>query len=546
MKLGRFFIRSLLLVFLAASPAVSASQKKNPKDLQSEQEDYSKKWLKEDVVYIITDEEKAVFQKLSTPEEKEKFIEDFWARRDPDPRTPTNEFREEHYRRIVYANEHFTSGDPGWKTDRGRIYIIHGPPDAMESRPTGGAYVRPIEEGGGTTAVHPYEKWRYRYIEGLGSDIELEFVDPTGTGEFHLAVFPWEKDALLHTGGGKTLAEQTGLATRADHPALMPAAGGAGYGPESMYRRAKDTPFARYELFARAQAPPVIKYKALKELVQVNIKYNTLPFEFRGDYFKLNDAQALVPITVQVRNRDLTFKSEGESQVARMAVYGSVTSLTNRVVHEFEDEIVTLLRKEEFENGLQKQSVYQKIIPLNGNMRYRLDLILKDLNSGNVGVIQKSLIPPSLSSEILSASSLILSNSIRPLEWVPIRDEMFVLGNVKIIPKMDKRFTRQMPLGVYLQIYNAGMDPTSLAPSLKVLFKLLKDGQVLKVATDEKGESTQFYSVRRVVLVRQLNLADLEPGKYQIQVEVIDQLNDRKIEATDDFTVVEEAPASHD
>lgn len=541
MKLGRC-LPGIVVLLLASCQSAYAFQKKPSKNLQDEQKgNYFKKWLKEDVVYIITDEERAVFEKLTTPEERETFIEQFWSRRDPDPRTATNEFREEHYRRIAYANENFTSGDRGWMTDRGRIYIIHGPPDSKESRPTGGAYVRPIEEGGGTTSVHPYEKWRYRYIEGMGSDIELEFVDPTGTGAYHLAVFPWEKDALLNvSGAGKTLAEQTGLATRADRPGLMPAAGGAGYGPESMYTRAKDTPFARYETHAKAQAPPVVKYKALKSLVQVNIRYNTLPCQVRRDYFKLNDAQILVPITIQVQNKDLEFKREAGGQVARLAVYGVITSLTNQVVREFEDEIVTSFRTENLEDGLKKQSMYQKIIPLNGNMRYKLDLVLKDLSSGNVGVIQQPIIPPSSSRENLSASSLILSNVVQPLKAGATSEEMFVLGDVKILPKMDKRFTRQMPLGVYFQVYNAALDQTTLAPSVRVLFTLFKDGQPLKMATDESGESTQFASARRLVFVKQLSLADLQPGNYEIRVEVTDRLNDRRVEVRDDFSVVEE------
>jgi len=324
----RHFLGCLVLALL---PAFAFAQRPAAK-ARSENEDHFKKWLTQDVVYIITDDEKAVFQKLTTPEEKEQFIEQFWARRDPDARTAANAFKEEHYRRIAYANEHFTSGDPGWMTDRGRIYILHGPPDGKESRPTGGVYARPIEEGGGITQVHPYEKWRYRYIEGLGPDVELEFVDPTGTGEFRLAVFPWEKDAFLHVGGmGNTVAENSGRTTRADRPGLMPGAGGAGMGPESMYMRAKDVPFARYETIARAQAPPT-KYKVLKEQVQVKVGFETLPFDVRSHYVRLNDAQVLVPISVQIPNKNLTFKSALGAHVARLAVFGTVTNLAGRIV----------------------------------------------------------------------------------------------------------------------------------------------------------------------------------------------------------------------
>jgi GWxTD domain-containing protein len=156
------------------------------------------KWLNEDVVYIITDEERAAFHRLQADEEREHFIEQFWLRRDPTPGTLENEFREEHYRRIAYANEHFASRIPGWKTDRGRIYITYGPPDEIEDHSTGGSYQRPAAEGGGTTSTFPFQQWRYRFIEGIGSNVIIEFVDPTMTGEFRMTMDPAEKDALRY------------------------------------------------------------------------------------------------------------------------------------------------------------------------------------------------------------------------------------------------------------------------------------------------------------------------------------------------------------
>ncbi|MFQ5738415.1 MAG: GWxTD domain-containing protein [Acidobacteriota bacterium] len=543
-------VASLLSIALAGLPpsllvgkgAPGQEKKVKVRDVGGEErEDYFAKWLKQDVVYIITDEERGVFKALTTDEEKENFIEQFWHRRDPDPRTAENEFKAEHYRRIAYANEKFTSGDPGWMTDRGRIYIIHGPPDSLESRPDGGTYVRPIEEGGGVTAVYPYEKWRYKYIEGLGSDVELEFVDPTNSGEFHLAVFPWEKDALTFVpGGGKTLAEQIRLSTRADRPGLIPAAGGAGYGAQSMFMRVKDTPFARYELNARIQAAPLNKYKDLKELVQVRIGYENLPVEIREDYFRLNDRQVLVPITVQVRNKDLAFEPKGEVHVARMAIYGLVTSMTNRVIAEFEDDFTTTLRQEELQKGLLKASVYQKVIPVDLNRRYKVDLVVKDLHSGHVGSLKKAIIPPAYKDD-LNASSLLLSDRVQPLESIPVEEEMFVLGDVRVLPNLGKRFTPQMPLGLYFQVYDVALDQTTLTPSLRVAYKLFKDGRLLRMATDEEGQSTQFFSSRRVVLVKNLSLEGLQTGTYQVQVEVLDRINNRSVRLSDIFKIVNEA-----
>jgi GWxTD domain-containing protein len=175
-----------------------------------------RKWLNEDVAYIISDEERRTFNALPTDAEREQFVTQFWLRRDPTPGTPENEFKAEHYRRIAYANEHYaTSGLPGWKTDRGRIYITYGPPDEIEDHSSGGFYVRPPEEGGGTTSTFRFQQWRYRHADGIGNNIIIEFVDPTMSGEFRMTKDPSEKDALLYVpGAGLTMMEQMGLADK--------------------------------------------------------------------------------------------------------------------------------------------------------------------------------------------------------------------------------------------------------------------------------------------------------------------------------------------
>jgi GWxTD domain-containing protein len=166
-----------------------------------------KKWLNEDVAYIITSAERTAFQALTTDNDREQFIEQFWKRRDPTPDTERNEYKEEHYRRIAYANDHFKSGIPGWKTDRGRIYIQYGPPDQREAHPSGGTYQT---LGGGTITTYAFEQWRYRYIEGMGTNITLTFVDSENNGEYHLTTDPHEKDALAQPNPSLAIPEQGG------------------------------------------------------------------------------------------------------------------------------------------------------------------------------------------------------------------------------------------------------------------------------------------------------------------------------------------------
>src|SRR5256884_264791 len=196
---------------------IDKTTKRKMKQTLKELDTAYKQWLKEDVVNITPPDERNAFLQLQTNEEREQFIEQFCPRRSSNPDLPDNDFKEEHYRRIAYANEHYASGIPGWKTDRGRMYIMWGPADEVESHPTGGTYDRPMEEGGGSTSTYPWETWRWRYLEGIGENIILEFVDPSGSGEFHLTMDPSEKDALLHVpGAGLSLMESMGMASKAD------------------------------------------------------------------------------------------------------------------------------------------------------------------------------------------------------------------------------------------------------------------------------------------------------------------------------------------
>src|ERR1700682_5643444 len=286
-----------------AAPApqkLDKAQKKKIRKSLKELDTPYKQWLNEDVVYIISPAERNAFGQLATNEEREQFIEQFWLRRSSNPDLPDNEFKEEHYRRIAYANEHYASGIPGWKTDRGRMYIMWGPADEVESHPSGGTYDRPMEEGGGSTSTYPFETWRYRYMEGIGENVIWEFVDPSGSGEYHLTMDPSEKDALLHVpGAGLSLLESMGMASKPDRFSraaetnLPPSLGGT---PSSMDE------FNRLEQYSKAFKPPAVKYKDLEGIVTARIVRDQVHFTYRTDYLKVTNDTVLVPVTIQIPN----------------------------------------------------------------------------------------------------------------------------------------------------------------------------------------------------------------------------------------------------
>jgi GWxTD domain-containing protein len=289
-----------------------------------------KKWLDEDVRWIITDEELSAFKKLTTNAERDQFIEAFWQRRDPTPDTAENEYKEEHYRRITYANEHYAAGMPGWKTDRGRIYITFGPPTSIDSHPMGGPYQRPSEEGGGSTTTFPFEVWRYRYLEGIGQEIEIEFVDDCGCGSYQMTLDRSKKDALLHVpNAGLTDMESMGQANKADR-----FRGGLESIGQGFFNRNNDTKqFERMETFAKLNRAPDVKFKDLQnELVTHRFRANPLPFDVQVDFVKLTSDTVLVPVTLQVPLRGLTFANKDGVQRAVINVYGQLTKLSGQIV----------------------------------------------------------------------------------------------------------------------------------------------------------------------------------------------------------------------
>src|SRR6266853_3938570 len=398
-----------------AKPMTEKQRKKQEDKLRKELETPYKKWLNEDVGYIISDEERTAFKRLATDDERQTFIEGFWLRRDPTPDTEENEFKEEHYRRIEYANEHYASAIPGWKTDRGRIYITFGPADEIESHPSGGSYQRPMEEGGGETSTYPFEQWRYRYIEGIGNDIIIEFVDPTMTGEYRMTMDPSEKDALLYVpNAGLTMMEQMGMASKTDR---FNRTDGTHLGQSFGGTPASMNEFERLERFSKLQKPPVVKFKDLEAAVSSHITFNLLPVKVQADYIKVTNSSVLTNVTIQMQNKDLQFQLKDGVQKAIVNIYARITTMSRRVVNVFEDTVTVDSPKELLQAVIAKPSIYQKPVPLAPGM-YRLNVVVKDIVGGNMNNYETALNVPHFDDEKLASSSLIFADVI---EKVPTR-----------------------------------------------------------------------------------------------------------------------------
>lgn len=492
-----------------------------------------KKWLSEDVVYIITDAERKAFLQLQTNEEREQFIEEFWQRRNPDPDSVDNPVKEEHYRRIAYTNEHYASGIAGWRTDRGRIYIMYGKPDGLESHTQGETWNRPLDQGGGQTETYAYEDWTYHYIEGIGENVELEFVDPSGTGEFRLTTDPSEKDAMLYVpGAGLTLAEQQGMSSKA---ARFTNTDGTHMAPSPYGARSSNLDeFSRLELEAKIWTPPPVKFKDLEAVVSSRIVRDQIKFDYRFDFMRVAGDTVLVPITIQIPNNQLSFQSKDGVHTATLNLFARVSSLSGRTVQTFEDTIRKDFPDSLLQGSLRSSSIYQKAVPLRPGL-YRLDVVLKDTTSNNIGVVNTRLAVPPFDDDKLQASTLILADEISPVASKDIGLGMFVIGSMKVRPKLDQSFLATQPIGVYFQIYNLKIDDNTHKNNASVEIKILQGDQAIKQVVQS---SEQLHQPGEQLTVQEsLPAQTLAPGKYRLEIKTTDAVSNQSITRTADFTV---------
>ena len=523
-------------------PPNAKQKKKNERALKVELSKPYKKWLDEDVVYIITDEERAAFKQLSNDEERDNFIEAFWQRRDPTPDTEENEYKEEHYQRIAYANEHFAAGVPGWKTDRGRIYIVYGKPDEIDSHPSGGTYERPMEEGGGETSTYPFEDWRYRYIEGIGQEIIIEFVDTCMCGEFHMTLDRSEKDALLYTpNAGLTQWEQMGMANKTSR-FTGNGLERLGLGPDSASLQGKE--FDRLEQFAKLQQAPQVKFKDLEEIVNSKVILNPMPFDVHVDFVKVTSDTALVPITIQMKNRDITFVNKDGVQRGTANIFARLSTLTGKIVQTFEDTVQVDVPAELLPRTAENASVYYKALPLRPG-RYKLNIAVKDVNGDRKGVWSRSVVVPDYSDDKLATSSLIVADQMEPVPTKAIGTGNFVIGTMKVRPRVAPadgkpalfKRDRDQKLNFWMQVYNLGVDEKTHKPSATFEYDIVNVATNKPVVQKTESTDTMGNVGEQVTLQKSIASANLQPGVYKIQIKVNDNISKQTIDPSATFAV---------
>jgi GWxTD domain-containing protein len=524
----------MLLLWLILFSAVASFAEDSP--------GYYRRWLEEDVFWIISEEERDVLLKLKTDEERDHFIEQFWARRDPDPATLENEFKVEHYRRIVYANDHYSAGIAGWKTDRGMIYIKHGPPDRLESHPGGGPYARDRQEGGGMTTVFPFERWEYKHIEGIGEDVELEFVDDKGGSLYELTWDKQRKDALLYSGRmGLTQdeIEQLALTGKVDKRDRILGRRESGdltgiYAAAGAFESAKDKPMAQLSTSMGLSRPPVIRFKDLEAIVTARVAYHRFLFSAHPDFIRITDQQVLTPITILLSNEQMTFRQEGGLYQAVLQVFGRVVGVGNRIAAVFEEEVVRELSENELEKSRKSSSLYQKRLILRPGL-YKLELVVKDAESKRIGTLEQRLEVPRFDSGQLQFSSLVLAERIEPGSR-DLAGSSFLLGDLKVVPKMTEGFSVNQELGLYAQIYNFSLDAQTSRPALRLEYSIAplgREPEVWRDATPQIQYASQYGRLARMISLRRLSA-----GAHTLRLRATDRITGQTVEARAAFTLL--------
>ncbi len=517
-----------------AKPLTDREKKKREDKLRKELETPFRKWLNEDVFYIITDEERATFKRFATDDERESFIESFWLRRDPTPDTQENEYKEEHYRRIAYSNERFASGIPGWKADRGRIYITFGPPDEIEDHPSGGTYQRPIEEGGGTTSTFPFQKWRYRYIDGIGNDVMIEFVDTTMTGEFRMTMDPSEKDALLYVpNAGLTMYEQMGMSSKNDRFSRTDGTR-LGVGTQALPQRMNQ--FERLQQFALLQKPPAVKFKDLEASVNSKVMFNVLPILVRTDFVRLTNSTVMTYITIQMNKADLQFKNTDNISKAMVNIYARITSMTRRVVNVWETPVVIETPAVMLAEASKGKAIYQNAVPLPPGT-YRVNVVAKDVVGGNMNNYEMAITVPRFEDDKLAGSSLILADTIEKVPTKNIGAGQFVIGTSKVRPRMNDAFFQNEKMGIYQALYNFTPDEKTQKPAGTISYEIAKaDGEKVLEFSEALSEIPNA-SANQVTIEKLLPLQAFAPGKYTLKLKVTDSNSNQTLQQVANFSV---------
>lgn len=357
-------------------------------------------------------------------------------------------------------------------------------------------------------------------------------MDPSGSGEYHLTTDPCEKDALAYVpNAGMSDMEASGDATQAQR---FTNPNGTTCPISAIQPVDFADPFLRIEQFAKVQQAPPVKFKDLSALVSARIVRNQINFLYHFDFFKVTSDSVMVPVTIQIPNRQMTFKEKDEVHSATMNIFLRISTIGGRIVQTQEDTISRDFPDTLFQQYLTKDSIYQKMFALRPGL-YRLDAVIKDVGSGNVGVENLRLAVPPFKDDAIDGSTMVLAYDIEHIPAKQVGIGQFVIGDSKVTPDLKNEFFGNQKMGVYLQVYNLKTDDKTRKSQVSIEYRVTHgDQEVFKeTETGEKLKETG----EQLTIERMISLDGMQPGKYKIEITVKDQLANQSLSRTGEFTV---------
>jgi hypothetical protein len=293
---------------------------------------------------------------------------------------------------------------------------------------------------------------------------------------------------------------------------------------------------------AKLTTPPPVKFKDLEEKVNTKIRYNLMPFDLRSDFVKITSDTVLVPITIQLKTKDMTFVQKDGIQRAAVNIFGRITTLSGRVASTFEDTVGVDEPNELLERALLTSQIYWKAIPLKPGM-YKIDVAIKDVNGDRVGTLVRSIRVPEFDDEKLAASSLILADIMEHVPAKNVGAGSFIIGDTKVRPRVDAAdgkpasFKRAQRLNIWLQVYNLQMDQQSKKTNATISYDIVNMMTNKSVLHADESSAAYGNTGEQITIEKSMQLANLEPGLYNLKVTVNDVVTKQTINPSARFQV---------
>jgi len=510
MRIGKKFIPLLLVVLVSLS---AATEEKLPPKYE--------KWLKEEVFYIVTEQEREFFLQLTTDEQRDKYIETFWRVRDPSPGSPRNEYKEEHYRRLEYANK-FLGRETyrrGWQTERGRIYILLGEPQNKSYFPS-------------SFTAYPMELWFYSQdpgTTGLNPFFYILFFKRGGIGEYKLYSPIGDGPESLVSGEVSTMGDRSGMLEKLEAinvelaMAAMSLIPGDPSHPD-MYSSSlsSDMLLAKIDALPQRLVDTAYLDRMLAGISEVEVEYSykildigSLFIPFRnsaGDFF-LNYALQIEPEYFKIGQYE-------DKYYATLEVIGSITDQQGRKMADIKDLVNVEFEEEKIKRIGGAPFLYAgRALLLPG--RYNINLMVRNKVSLEYGAVQKEVFIPEAHIDYLRISPLLLTYNVQQLSDVsPDREMAFQFAELRLFPNLNLTYAKTNVLGVYLQIQYPPTYTIADQAELTVRFDITSGEQKVKVLTDSLKDYAAG-GVETVALLKKIPLIDLPPGSYNITATVL-------------------------